>query len=279
VLQNKQKEFNQSLKAFTNFFNKPEIIIIVKEDSTETLKQEKEKIAKAYSEKKANLNALQSKVSTENVEKALVSVYQLYQNTTYTSLPIQFNGEEAEVRMKFIPKDSASNLQAYTLSPIKFGRSPWYWAVGPSLYYSGLREQRVGLETIVGVDSTQSDSYKVLPESDLKGELGVAALFHFGYKFDLPSEVEVGAHLSVGTGLSLGDEVRARLLYGIGFSFGKRHHLTVDLGLSTGYVNKVSSNITDTPNGYDIVYPVKPDVLVTGLDTKLFFAMGYMFRL
>jgi hypothetical protein len=272
-----KKGFDINLKSFDEYFNQPKVIIQIEKEENLKLKKLKEEVVSAYNDKKQNLNSLQSKVNNENVEKAMVSVYQLYQTTTYTSLPIQFNGEEAELRMKFIPKDSASNLQSYTLSPIKFGRSPWYWAVGPSLYYSKLQEERVGLETIQVNDSTQN--FKVLPESALKGELGVAALFHFGRKLNLSKGVDMGIHLSVGTGVSLSDTVKPRLLYGGGFSVGERHHLTVDLGWATGYVNRVSTRITDDPIGYDTIYPVKPDVLVTGLDTKFFIGVGYMFRL
>jgi hypothetical protein len=270
-------KFGKNLKGFNDFFVDPDVTIIIEKPENLGLKQQKEEVTSSYADKKKNLNELQSSVSTANVEKAIVSVYQLYQTTTYTSLPIQFNGEEAELRMKFIPKDSASNLQSYTLSPIKFGRSPWYWAVGPSLYYSKLQEERVGLETIQVNDSIQN--FKALPESALKGELGVAALFHFGRKLNLPKGVDMGIHFSVGTGVSLSDEIRPRLLYGGGFSVGERHHLTVDLGWATGYVNRVSTRITGDPNGYDTIYPVKPDVLVTSLETKFFIGVGYMFRL
>lgn len=268
------KACSQNITEFSEFFKKPEVIDFFKGNigPVTKLKQEKEKTEKAYSELSKSLSNTKSKVSTENVNKILTSVLHLYTNQTYTSLPIQFTGEEAEIKMSFIPKDSASNLQTYHLSPIKFGRSPWYWAVGPGMYYSRLNNERFSFETVQVNDSTQN--FKVVEENPLKGEIGVSALFHAGRKFSV-CELDLGLHLSAGTGISLGEEIQARFLWGGGVAIGKKNHLTIDAGVATGYVDRISNQVRS--NGFDYVYAEKPDPLVKELNNKFFVSVGYMF--
>lgn len=267
---------NTEKKVYDNYFSNAEVIALLKKIKDEPegieIAQEREKIEKAYSELSKIRSKAQTLVSFENEEKSFLSVYQLYSKTTYTSLPIQFTGEEAEVKMSFIPKDSASNLQTYHLSPIKFGRSPWYWAVGPGMYNSKHRNDRVGFETIQVNDSTQN--FKLIEENSLAGEIGVSALFHAGRKFEI-GYLDFGIHLSVGTGVSLGEEIRARMMYGGGLSFGKKNHLTIDIGRATGYVDRLAKEIID--NGFDKMYLEKPSALVKTLQTDWFVSVGYMF--
>lgn len=268
------KSYTQNFKEFSEFFKKHEVIDFFEGDigPVTELKQEKEKTENAYAELNKSLSNTKSKVSTENVNKILTSVLHLYTNRTYTSLPIQFTGEEAEIKMSFIPKDSASNLQTYHLSPIKFGRSPWYWAVGPGMYFSRLQNDRVGFETIQVNDSTQN--FRILEENPIGGEIGVSALFHGGRKFSL-GELDLGIHLSVGTGISLGDEIQARMLYGGGLALGKKNHLTIDFGEARGFVNSLAKQVET--NGFDFVYSEKPSALVKEMDNKFFISIGYMF--
>ncbi|MDN3203777.1 hypothetical protein [Algoriphagus sediminis] len=266
--------YSKDFKAFTDFFQQSDIIDFFKGDigPVTQLKQEKEKTEKAYSTLKAGLSKAITQISTDNVNKILTSVIHLYTNNTFTSLPIQFTGDEAELKMSFIPKDSASNLQVYHLSPVKFGKSPWYWAVGPGMYFSGLSNERVGFETINVTDSTQQ--FKVLEENPQEGEIGVSALFHAGRRFRLGS-LYVGIHASVGTGVSLGEDIRARMLYGGGLSFGEKNHLVIDVGWARGYVDVLAKEFEEgLPEG---MFTEKPSVLVQDLDTSWFISVGYMF--
>ncbi len=267
---------NLGKKAYDDFFSDAKVISLIKKIKDEPvgieIAKERENIEKAYAELSKIRTKAQALVSLENEEKSFLSVYQLYTSTTYTSLPIQFTGEEAEIKMSFIPKDSASNLQTYHLSPIKFGRSPWYWSVGPGMYYSRLQNDRVGFETIQVNDSTQN--FRILEENPIGGEIGVSALFHGGRKFSL-GELDLGIHLSVGTGISLGDEIQARMLYGGGLALGKKNHLTIDFGEARGFVNSLAKQVET--NGFDFVYSEKPSALVKEMDNKFFISIGYMF--
>ncbi|WP_439474490.1 hypothetical protein [Algoriphagus formosus] len=263
-------------KRFVNYFNNGSVSDLIKqagESDSKKLQKEKAEMDKVYAELKAKITQAKIEMDIKKVEKNIVSIQQLYKGTTFTSLPIQFTGEEAEIKMSFIPKDSASNLQTYHLSPIKFGRSPWYWAVGPGMYYSNLENERVGFETIQKPDSTQR--IRVLEENTLQGEIGVSALFHAGYKLPILDNF-LGVQGSVGTGVSLGEEVRARLLYGIGLSFGRKNQLTLNFGGATGYVDTLSKSFAEEDFG-NKEFLEKPSVLVKTLSTGIFWNVGYMF--
>ncbi|MCL6261341.1 hypothetical protein M3O96_19735 [Aquiflexum sp. TKW24L] len=275
ILSKLEADLKANEDKLKEYFSNPDVILLMNTPGIDSIliNTEKTKVDKAISELKTNTAKAKSQVSSENAEKALVSIVHLYNQTTYTSLPIQFTGEEAEIKMSFIPKDSASNLQTYHLSPIKFGRSPWYWAVGPGLYYSNLQSERVGFETVQVNDSTQN--FKVLKESPLEGEIGVSALFHAGYKLPILHEF-FGVHGSIGTGISLGEEIRARLLYGFGVSIGKKNHLTANIGWATGYVDNVSASFNEEDYGTKL-FVEKPSVLIKNLDTGIFYNVGYVF--
>jgi hypothetical protein len=270
-----ESEISNNSKEYIEFFEKPDVILLMKEEDVTSiaLRQEKEKVDKAYGEIKSKLSKARDQSNPDNVIKILTSILHLYTTSTFTSLPIQFTGDEAELKMSFIPKDSASNLQPYRLSPIKFGRSPWYWAVGPGLYYSKLQNERVGSETIQVNDSTQN--FKVLKENSLQGEIGLSALFHAGYKLPILNDF-FGIHGSVGTGVSLGEDIRARMLYGFGLSFGQKNHLTLNIGWATGYVDILSESFKEEDYGTKM-FVEKPSVLVKKLDTAVFYNVGYVF--
>jgi hypothetical protein len=271
-----RKQMDQLFDRYTKYFEKDATKTLINgagEPEKTRIPKNKAEIDKLYADIKSKISTAQNEMTLEKIEKNIISIYQLYKNNTFTSLPIQFTGEEAEIKMSFIPKDSASNLQTYHLSPIKFGRSPWYWGVGPGFYYSELQSERVGFETVQVNDSTQN--FRVLKENPIQGEIGVSALFHAGYKLPILHEF-FGVHGSIGTGISLGEEIRARLLYGFGVSIGKKNHLTTNIGWATGYVDNVSASFKEEDYGTKLFFE-KPSVLVKNLDTAVFCSVGYVF--
>ena len=86
---------------------------------------------------------------------------------------------------------------------------------------------------------------------------------------------DFGYHGSFGVGVNIGENIRPRLLLGIGFSKGKTHSIALDFGLIAGYVD-VKSNAVDL----NTTYTVKPENL-TVIKLKLggFASIGYIFRL
>lgn len=262
------------VKALKKFIDSKDIKNFLANTKDVDLKDNLAKTEKALTEASEKTARALELVSSDNIEKQLVSVLNLYQKQTYTSLPIQYHGEQATAKIKFVPKDSASGLQPYYLSPVKFPHQRFYWSVGPSIYYAGLENQRVGSQTIQVNDSTQN--YQLLKESTLEREMGAAVLLRGGAKLWRPSGwvPSLGVHFAVGTGLSLGEEVRPRMLLGGGFTLGQRHSLALDFGAIGGSVKVVSANAD-----YEQLYTEKPEVLINDFQYKFFWSVGYAFRL
>ncbi|MEO9871801.1 hypothetical protein [Ekhidna sp.] len=257
-----------STKSFNEFLSEGKIIVFLADPKNLDLKVNVEKAKKALSEASSKTSKVTSMISADKVEQQLKSMINIYPHDSYISLPIQLNGEHANVNIRFIPKDSTSALQPYSLSTIRFPKRKWYWSVGPSIYYANLSNERLGTETITVNDTIQR--FTVFKEADLANEIGAAVLLRAGYKI---FDSGLGIHASVGTGLSLGDEVLPRMLYGIGFTFGQTHSLSIDIGGISGYVRKVSQNAN-----YSREYVEKPSLIVNDLQTRFFFGVGYAFR-
>lgn len=266
--------FDVDLKSLTAFINSDNVKDFLAKNNKVSLKDKLIKIEKALTEGSEKTAKALELVSPGNIENQLTSVVNLYQRNTYTSLPIQYHKEQAEVKIKFVPKDSVSRLQPYYLSPIKFPHQRFYWSVGPSLYYAKLENQRVGTQTIQVNDSTQR--YQLLKENTLEREMGAAVLLRGGAKLWRPSGwvPSLGVHLAVGTGLSLGEEIRPRMLLGGGITVGQKHSLAIDLGWIGGTVNVVSNNVD-----YIQFYNEKPEILVKEFQSEFFWSVGYAFRL
>ena len=104
----------------------------------------------------------------------------------------------------------------------------------------------------------------------MNSEIGAALLLRGGIKV---ADYGLGVHASVGTGLSLGDEVQPRMLFGAGVTYGQVHSLSVDLGGIAGYVKRISDG-ADFQNEY----VEKPSLLVNALRLEYFVSVGYAFR-
>lgn len=188
-------------------------------------------------------------------------------NDEFISLPIQLTGEEAKMELTFIPKDQKSGLQTYRMPPFKFPKRRMYWSVSSTLYYSGMKTERVGLESVSKNDTAFVSLYK---EEPLKGEIGTALLLRGGWYLGKG----FGAHISAGTAVSLGEKVKPRGVVGAGLSFGDKHSLTLDGGLSVGYT-QVLSKAAD----FNKYYEGKPEVVIDQLKWSYFIGVGYAFRL
>lgn len=264
-----KKEIDLAKKSSVNFVEKtPKIKTFLRDPKNLELKDKFTKSENQISLALKKVITIKDIVSSKKIEQMMVSIMNLYQENEYKSLPIQFNGEEAKVELFFIPKDSSSQLQKYSLMPIRFPRKKAYWSVGSSMYYSNLKSDRAGYKTIRVNDSV---SYgKLSMEQATAGELGTAILLRGGRKFD----DKWGYHLTVGTGVSVSENVLPRALIGGGFSFGKKHNFTFDVGLIFGNVKEVSES-TD----FSLEFTERPEVLINQLKTSYFVGVGYSYHL
>ena len=191
----------------------------------------------------------------------------MYEENEYQSFPMQLNGEQTNLSIKFIPKDSSSGLQSYSVSTLIFPKIDTYWTIGPMIYHAGFTQQRVLSEKVNINDSTQV--YNVSEGASLEGEIGTALLLRAGKMM----KSSFGLHAAIGTGVSLGENVQPRALAGVGLSLGDRNKLSIDVGGIMGYVKKISAKVDLTQD-----FAEKPDVLINALESTYFIGLGYHFK-
>ena len=235
----------------------------------ESIKESIASINGTIAEINTKIIAFQEQTNAENVEKLLRSILYYTNCRDYTSLPIQFNKEQAIVSIQFVPKDSTSGLQTEKMAPFYFPvKTSEYWSIGSSLYYAfNLANQ--SFSTIATSDASNNKTYKVVQEQDLKSEFGIATTLRYGGKFN----EYLGAHLSFGPGVSIEKNTKPRLLFGGGFSYGKKHSLALDLGFIAGYVD-VKTNSLDL----SITYPEAPQTSITKIDFGGYLSIGYLYK-
>jgi hypothetical protein len=189
---------------------------------------------------------------------------------TYTSLPIQFTGEQAKVSLTITPRDEKYNLQSYHTRIVFPQNSRDLILVGVSLYISGLYD-----ETYSAVEMRQNSTPLYIIRKEMNGsraELGVAALVRKSKILD--DELNIGGHLSLGTGMSISNTAKPRFLIGGGLSIGDKNKVAVDVGVIAGYVDRFSSVYY-----HSRIFDEKPDNLtVSRLSTGLFFSVGYAYQ-
>lgn len=261
-----ETRINENIKIFDAFI----------ETNAEGIKNaelipQKDKIKKAYTELSKLLKEAQEKVSDKSLDLYLSKFIDVANNSsrTFTTLPLQFTGEQTLLKIKITPHDSASRLPSYSTNYIIDRKNPMYLGIGPGIYFSGLSDERYSL-----LGSTVEDSvigYRFVQEKKSKYEAGVSLLAKGGMK---PCGKDLfGVHIAMGVGMSLTNPTKPRALYGIGCTIGQRHNLTLDLGGATGYVDVLS-------NAYDLndSYSKEPEsITVSSLRTSYFVSLGYLF--
>lgn len=229
-------------------------------------------VKKAYDKLLTALSELQTSVSADKTYELLSQLVFIENNikNTYISLPIQFMGEQSKVQLSITPRDEKYNLQSYYTQIVFPQNIKPYTVVGLSFYGSNLHDKAYStIKTMIN-DSTASYSFK---EEDLtKAEVGVAALLRFGTKFK--NSDKFGIHGSIGAGVSLSNKIKPRVLFGGGFSYGKKHMFAVDLGGILGYVDRLSSAIDLSQ-----AYLEKPETItVSKLRIGVFASIGYVYQ-
>lgn len=266
----------ENLKAITN---KNQSVFKGKFDNyTDDLKK-KEDIKKAsaslvdaYNKLITTLDKALSEFNADKVNELLSQIVLIENNigNKYSSVPFQFNGEQAILDYKIIPRDSKYLQQTYSSKIVFPNRKSTYFNVGLSFYGSSLFDEAYSTVGMPINDST--NVFSVIKEDDLNAEIGIASLFRVGWKVD--NSHRFGLHFNFGPGISISNKVKPRLLVGGGLSYGNKHNLSFDFGLITGYVDVISNSIN-----LDEEYSVKPEnVTVSSLKAGAYLALGYYFK-
>jgi hypothetical protein len=189
-------------------------------------------------------------------------------DNAYLSLPFQFLGEQAKIKISIVPRDEKYNLQSYYTQIVFPQKVKNYIVVGLSFYGSNLCDSAYST-----IESQAKDSIYIKKEENVsKRELGIAALLHFGTKFGY--KCKLGAHFSLGAGISISDKIKPRFLGGGGFSCGEKHKLVIDGGLIVGYVNRRSSN-TKLSQEYS---KAPENITISTIDFGYFASIGYVYQ-
>ncbi|WP_428741869.1 hypothetical protein [Tenacibaculum sp.] len=232
-------------------------------------------ILDSYNKFESTLSKIFESINSENAIMLLKSIVFLKPKCqTYTSLPIQFNGDKAIVKLRIEPKKEDFNLQTFEM-PLIFPVNDYnYWSVGISFYGSNLYNEKYSSISEPVTDSTKV--YKLFKEDNQKSEIGIATLLRFGKKIKVYKNDEgkkLGIHGTIGPGVSIEEKIKPRLLLGVGFSHGYKHNIALDFGFILGYVQR-KSNAFDL----DVEYLEKPEnVTVSKLSSGGFISLGYLF--
>jgi hypothetical protein len=214
--------------------------------------------------------------NADNINKLLSQVVFMNNNSNniYKSVPMQFNGEQAILEYKIIPRDENYLLQSYSAKILFPRRRPDSFSVGLSFYGSTLYDEAYSSNGTITVGTTKNDTlYSVIKEDVTKYEIGIVTLFRIriGNRFGKLEKLDF--HLNFGPGISISNNVKPRLLFGTGFSHGKRHRFAVDFGGIAGYVDRLSKAIILGKE-----YIPKPDnITVPKLELGAYLSLGYYY--
>jgi hypothetical protein len=273
-LREKSSALKESLatdqKSFFAIVDSPLAKSFLSKDDNKKLSEQVDEVKKTYTQFIAKIDEFKTLISADNLEKLLKTILFINKETTFTSLPIQFKGDTETLSISFVPKDSTSGLQTETLAPLIFPiEKRWYWSVGTSFYYSNLCNDR--FSSTAEINDAGNTEYSIQQLESTSEEAGISAMLRVGTKFG--DDALVGAHLGFGPGISIEKNIRPRLLFGGGFSIGRKHNLTIDYGGILGYVDRYSDSIQETG------LSESPDPLNTEIMVGYYVSLGYMFKL
>jgi len=210
-------------------------------------------------------------VTADKIHELLMPIVLIDNNkdNTYTSMPFQFTGDEAKVRISIVPRDEKFSLQQYS-TQIIFPAKKSYTHIGLSYYVSSLHDEPYSVADSIANDTVSH--YKIVREDGSDFEMGLTALLRYGIKFG--KDDIVGFHGALGAGISLAEKIKPRFFAGAGLSFGIKHMVAVDAGVIMGYADRLSdaADLSET-------YPDDPGTVTVSKPAFGFFgAIGYIYH-
>lgn len=219
------------------------------------------------------LSEASAAISAEKVNELLSSLVFIQNNSenSYTSLPMQFLGEQAKVKITITPRDEKLNLQSYSTTITFPENIRKYAVVGISFYGSNLYDSAYSVVETKTSDTTSI--FNFVPESlPIHTEIGISATLRYGIKLNKTNNF--GAHLCLGAGIPISTKVKPRVLVGGGISIGDKHMIASDAGLIFGLVDRISTSINLNEN-----YSSAPENLtVSKLGAGAFLSIGYTYQ-
>lgn len=232
-------------------------------------------LKRAYARLLAAIDTAMLTVTPAKASEACNALMILTRNErrTYESMPFRYVAGQKKLTVFITPIKPEAGLQSYAADVAFPAQRRFYFGVGTGLYVSGLYDEAYSTQPRRGASDT-AVSYWLVDEEPSRSETGFATLLKAGAKLG-GSMDWLGGHVSFGPGISVGSTVRPRLMGGLGLSAGRTHMLTLDAGVITGRVERLSKTLTMT-DGYTEA-PAQPTVSVGA--GSWFVGLGYLFRL
>lgn len=235
------------------------------------IKKQDEELAATFKEAGEVLASHVSKISRDSITNYLNSVIHLenHSDRTFTSLPIQHNGDISKLSIIISPLKPEYG-QTYTVE-YQFPENKMYAGISGSFYFaSGFRNDLYSTRETHTSDTTSY--FSIVKEGTEKSEVGFATLLHVGSTL---SNSRLGVHVTVGPALSLSAKPQIRLALGAGVSAGShKNKVTVNLLGMAGYVQKISKVFNETEK-----YNSKPEqITVSKLAGAFAVSVGYIYK-
>ena len=235
-----------------------------------TTKEHIKQITNEYNSLITTINIVMTEINLKETNKLLKEMIFLSNNSTeYISLPMQLNGEQTILEYEITPRDNIHYKQSFK-SSISFPKNYSYYSIGFAFY--GTKSLFDNSYSTIGTPTSDTTSvFNIIKEDNSESEIGLSSLFRFGSKI---RKSDFGIHLNTGVGISISNNIKPRLLFGMGFSYGKRHNFAVDFGGIAGYVNVLSNAFEE-----NIQYSEKPEnITISKLKLGMYFSIGYYYK-
>lgn len=247
----------------------------IKKVMTNELKEEDKTLQTAFAKAISNVEALYENINSEKVASWIKELIYKENNSvsSYTTLSQQFNGDKAKLNIQIIPLNEESKLPSYQ-TEIQFPQKrKFYIGGGMSFYHAWLKNEVYSVKSIK-IDEDNID-YAIIDEKNKKGELGMTALIHFGWRpFYDKGKDWFALNFVTGPALSLTHIVKPRVAIGGGVAFGTKNMFTINGLYIVGYVDKKSEvfNTDDTYNS------LPENVTVSKLGGGFAVSVGYIYK-
>jgi hypothetical protein len=272
AIKNLEKETSKQQREYSEYISSEDIKIVLNKD----LKEANEVLIEAFIKVNSDLNKMYETISAEKVIAWLNILINKENNSgfSYTSLPMQLNGDQTSLSIKLIPQKEEYGLPSYA-TEINFPqKKAFFVGAGTSFYGAWFKDDVYSTKATI-IDNTKTD-YKIINEENKAGELGVIALIHFGYRpfYNKRNGDWFAVNLVTGPALSLTQKIKPRIAIGGGLAFGKKNMLSINLLYMGGYVEK-KSNVFDTSETYS---SSPENVTVSKMSGSTGVSFGYIYK-
>jgi|GEM_PF-2065517 len=260
------EKVNGYLNAYQNFYK----VYKDKIDKNTDYKERDLLIKEVYSKQISALSEVITTFTADKIIAVFSPLVSLDQNScaVYRSLPFYYGGEQAKVRISITPRDESKLSQKYTSTIVFPGVMRTYVTAGVSFYAATLYDESY---TVSELNEGGVKMFQVESETPNKMEVGAAILLKGGKKLWFNNWL--GVHGQLGVGMSIANKTKPRILLGGGFSFGKKHMLSIDLGGIVGYSDRVNESAVKST--YD---EVPTNVIYSKLTVGFFGGLGYIYQ-